>query len=400
MIPGQDSLIGSTEFAVGLEPTWVGHGRKAGEICVASEGGQLLFVDTTRVSQGGIPVPMDEFATQETSAKPARAKTDGTSVLLEGSQTINAAGFIRDRAVVTTRSAIQIMLGNDLATVTHRTDYGAHGIATRGIDSFAAPAGQDGLFCMRLLPGKVYGFKTISDLDESLYFYRTALLGRDPQGLDWYASACRDGGFVVTPIGIKNGGTTMSTFEALAEHGTQERDVVDVCALNIQKYPFGAAFLTSNGAIHISRDVRLPEAEVGSQEIELDDEMPYAIHIARGHVFVTTDRGLHIFQNMAHHLVSSSPAGKSSDMYFIENEIVWSTVLNDYLYLVGDMSVQMLRVAQFDSNENTIPEATPTFQWGSDSMQSQFRGNRITRDEKLGYRATKHNSRNSRYVAV
>lgn len=347
----RNAYISTIQYGSTSRATWVGPGPGPYTVCTAVDGGRLQIVNNKRLERGGQLLTLEDVANQGALEGPALAPGREAEVPLVGSRTINAAAFIRNRVVVSTRDRVQVMQEDDLTKITHETNFGAHGIATNGFDSLAAPAGVDGLFCMRLFNGTMYRHALISDPSSDVYFYRTALLGRDGSGTDWFASACRDAGALVTPIRKSPENISFDLYKGPTLDGrAMPFDVVDVCPLNLRRHPFGAIFLTGSGHAHFSFDIR--QGIVTFQRLDLGDETPYSIHSAQGHLFIATDDGVHIFQNLTRFVVSPHLHAQQNFHYFMPLDVVWSNVIGDYLYVVTGSSVLICDIGHFDSEIN------------------------------------------------
>ena len=126
-------------------------------------------------------------------------RRDPSSVVGSG-EAINGAAFTNKLIVVSNGS--EVVIQESIPGIGPCVlDGGAHEVIASEEGRILAPMGTDGLL---IISPSEQGPPTSTVLKPdgaNPYFYQTVQLGRPENGREWFASACRDDGVVITPIG-------------------------------------------------------------------------------------------------------------------------------------------------------------------------------------------------------
>jgi hypothetical protein len=209
-------------------------------------------------------------------------------------EAVNGVAFSDDLMAVSTRSDVTFLKVPLLGTGhVERASYfgGAHGVfATQG-GGIAAPMGRSGILLMGPLSTQSQRVRVLAASDDSLYAYKLVSLS-DPDRGTILACAGRRGGLSSLPLsgpGLENYG------KKLRPAGV---DFVDIAALGVEGFPFGAAGLGLDCSIHLVRDM-LTDRTSKMMHFSPPGERAYRLLCAEGHVFLLTDKGLYAFVDLA-----------------------------------------------------------------------------------------------------
>jgi hypothetical protein len=303
-------------------PTWMGRGFLPHELWVGTEKGRLFSVDPDR------GVLRDPF-----------------SVVGSG-EAINGVAFTDKLMAVSNRSEVVIqerIIGIGPCVL----DGGAHGVIASEGGRILAPMGSDGLLIVRPSDDGPPTSTILRSNGATPYFYQTVQIGTLEQGREWFASACRDDGIVLIPIGP---GRENGEFELMSKTNPRTgkvEDIVSLCSLHRPGHPYALALLSIDKTVYFTTDVRT----VAFTGIALDrmDGTPYSIHSAQGHLFILTSEKLYVMKDVAERAIRD-PKGFSRDpikSFSLEADAVDCSIVDDeYLLLVHDRYLTVNRVSE------------------------------------------------------
>jgi hypothetical protein len=260
----------SAEFRkFGFEPSWVGPSPAAGDFCLGSEDGRLLFTD-----EAGIPI-----------GPPVQVADSG--------EAINGVAASGKWIAVSTRQEVIVEVitpstkEEEGATV---LPYGAHGVGVAPGGFFVAPLGCMGIMMFKPGPRPSDPVGSLRMSGEGMYFYRVlALAGTGDK--DTVITACRKGGVGSMEFrwGEPKCNLRTSTFKGL--------DVVDVCV--VPSYPASPTVVGVglDGTLVFFRDA-LHDQKPVTMKFDTVQGTAYRLLNNGNHLFLLTSQGLYALMNL------------------------------------------------------------------------------------------------------
>jgi hypothetical protein len=224
---------------------------------------------------------------------------------------------------------------------------GAHGVIASEEGRILAPMGSDGLLIIRPSDNGPPTSTILMPDGATPYFYQTIQIGTSEKGKEWFASACRDDGIVLIPIGPDRENGEFELMSKTNPRTGKVEDIVSLCSLHRPGHPYALALLSIDKTIYFTTDVRT----VAFTGIALDrmDGTPYSIHSAQGHLFILTSEKLYVMKDVAERAIHD-PKGFSRDpikSFSLEADAVdCSIVANEYLILAHDHHLTVNRVSE------------------------------------------------------
>ena len=251
------------------EIMWAGDCPWTGGYCFGTESGRLLFC---KKSPEGLDV---EF-----------------SASLAG-ESINGVAFFNEYVGVSTPSEVIVrrrVSESQFETIADGSG-GAHGILATPTGLFIAPMGLEGLLIINVRESGALHVWNDRARGASLNFYSATYLGNDG-GQEVLAFAGRTDGLIKLQFDVAGVHSRTTTLTA------PDADVVDVCALGSDRWPFAVAAFRRDRSVVLVRDV-LNDNRPDTLQIDGILGTPYAIRSAQGHLFVLTSEQVTVFPNLA-----------------------------------------------------------------------------------------------------
>ncbi len=236
---------------------------------------------------------------------------EGTEEFQVANEAVSAVAFWNDLVGISTRSAIAVNRG-PLSAAGHgpisRWPLTARGIIATPRGRFVAPMGTDGLFCFdgeqassnpgwidRPAPG-------VRNYDQAVY------LG-ERDGTEILACAARSDGVARVELD----GTNASHVVSLTAPSV---DLIDVCQLRADSWPFAVAALACDGSLVLVRDMlALSEKSPIRLKMEGLRGTPRSVLHALGHILVLTSTELVVFPDLSARFLAGEAVDLPVDAY-------------------------------------------------------------------------------------
>jgi hypothetical protein len=244
----------------GEELSWAGECPWTGGLCFGSETGKLL-----------IPSPNQDELDLGGNATDA----------------INGVAFCGKWFGVSTRNEVllfQRLSPEAKPSLVHRFEGGAHGVVSTPSGVFVAPLGENGVLVLK--PEDHAATKRMiieSHAEKLINYYHLVHLGA--AGNEVFACAGRSDGI----LSIEGDWHRNVTIQP---HPFVQRDVIDVCSLRSTQWPFAVAGLSRDGAIFLSRDLRMDSPT--ALTLPISQGTGYALASSGGHIFLLTDKAFYV----------------------------------------------------------------------------------------------------------
>jgi hypothetical protein len=175
------------------------------------------------------------------------------SPVADSGEAVNGVAFSNDAMAVSTRAEV-VFFRNRPGSDGQKSDRavysgGAHGVVSIPSGQFIAPLGPKGLLLMALEPGGFQPIKTFGPKGKGFNFYKLAFSGTT-DGRDVVLCALRRGGWATYTRDGRSGSFSVSSRTDL--------DVVDVCPIRSDRFPFAAVALGIDRSLHFIENVTAP----------------------------------------------------------------------------------------------------------------------------------------------
>ena len=335
--------------------TWAGAFPRGQEFCFATESGNLWRWNASR---RGLSPPLK---------------------VIESGEPINGVAFTDDLMVVSTPGEVVIRkLAREGSGEPPEFIFrgGAHGVIASEGGRVLAPMGGAGLLLIQPLPEGRHARTTIKARDQSPYFYRTVQIGKSHQGVEFFASAGRNDGVILTQTGQQQGPGMINILKPREDSRFTGLDSVDLCSLNRPDCPLGLAILGMDGSVHLSGDIM-----AGSMASLVFPEMkgtPYSVHCAQDMLFLLTSEKLYAMRGVVERLLTGHWSDESWPTRSMDLDAVGCTIVDDeYLLIILEDRITVTMISDlFGPRSGTHPwrdEATGSMR----SIASGLTRNRI-----------------------
>ena len=216
---------------------------------------------------------------------------------------------------------------------------GAHGVVATSQGGFAAPLGIGGVLVIDPVSDSEMRMGVIKSADKPIDYYKLAHLKGDDRS-DWFAAAGRRAGLVGLELSFGPDGDLAAPSNSFEAEGL---DVVGVCSLGSDEFPFAVAGLGVDGSIHLCKDLfgdELPRA------IRPDGMLgdAYSIHHAEGHLFVLTSSDLYTFTGLVTRFLTNQELSAQASTRVLPLEAVDMELAGDEFMVVMVDGVLILPV--------------------------------------------------------
>ena len=303
-------------------PTWVGKGQSPDILCVGTEKGRLFSLDP---NQGILRNPLSIGVSDEA---------------------VNGAVFTDKLIAVSNRS--EVVFHEKLTGIGPCVlEGGAHGLIASEEGRILAPMGNDGLLLIQPSNHGPTTCPVIKPDGLSPYFYQTVQIGKSEQGREWFASACRDDGTMLTLVDADHAIKEHTLLSKIDRRSGKNEDFVSLCPLFRPGYPYALVLLSMGRTVYFTSDVRT----VKFSGIALDklEGTPYSIHSAQGHLFILTSEKLYVLKDAAERAIHD-PEGfthRPVSSFSIEVDVVDCSLIDgEHLVLIHENYLTITRVSE------------------------------------------------------
>ena len=226
-------------------------------------------------------------------------KTLDSSKAPQNLESINGVAFTESMMAVSTPAEILVSMRPTPQAESRSVlfEQGAHGVIATGRGGFLAPMGLKGVMHLRKLSEEVVLRNDFRPVDFDIYFYKMAYVGVTGEGTEIVACAARRHGLLTVSIDSEGKPGRIGMNKGQSADGTQEIDIVDVCPLPSDEYPFAVVALGIDNTLHFTFDIRHenPSIELRLQEMR---GTGYTLVAGRGHLFVLTSEEFYILPGL------------------------------------------------------------------------------------------------------
>ena len=306
--------------------TWAGKGRNSEEICLGYETGKLQFVSLDLVPLG---LPFQ---------------------VVESKEAINGVVFHKDMRVVSTRADILVTRAIRKLNNQMLISGGAHGISASKEGNVIASLGNEGLLIAQFDPNGELDQRAFQSLDHSVNFYQTIPIGKNNEGLELFASACRENGLVVTEIGPSYQLGRMTMMGTVKNKSGVDADLVSLCSLNDPKDSTASAMLSADGTLYFVSDLLNNGKMFAWSGSKVFKGTPYSIHSVQGHIFVLMSDKIYAVRDLAHCVIQGSQQTTLPEMMSLEVDAVECSIIgSEFLLIILENDLVRMRVSELFS---------------------------------------------------
>jgi hypothetical protein len=225
--------------------------------------------------------------------------------VVESSEAINGISFINEQMAVSTRNEVvffrKVPFG-DQNSEPKTYEGGAHHVIATSSGRFVAPLGPNGVLFKEPDQSVFQKLRVFKAAGKEFNFYRIVGLGPTDRG-DVLACAMRRDGIATTVLSVPEG--TGSIEDPRTYPGL---DVVDICSLKSEEFPFAAVTLGIDRSLHLFRNV-LNDQSPATLQIKGLEGTAYRVLSAQGHIFLLTSQSLYTFNGLASRFLSGREIG-------------------------------------------------------------------------------------------
>ncbi len=316
----------------GHELSWAGEGPRSNVLSLGTEDGSFFNFNI-------------EDNDQNSTLKP--------TLIVNPGECINSIAFDRNRLAVSTRAEIAIHDLHQINESVHKftiIDRGSHEIVKMPLGNFIAPIGADGLLYLEPREDEVVSW-TVRSKEDRFYNYKASVLKDTRRGECIACALRRDGLSIVARNGDSWSGSRW-TFSS--------NDIVDVCSIASQEFPFGIAAVGIDNSLHFVRDVFTDRQPQTFRFDELTGKA-YRLLGSHGHIFLLTSRCLYLFFDLARHFLNGSAAEAPTTFGELPCQAVDANMAFDRKLLVLlPNGLSIYDVAQFDNMQSPFVSRTST----------------------------------------
>jgi hypothetical protein len=220
-------------------------------------------------------------------------------------ESINGVAFTESMMAVSTPAEV-VVLTKPTPQVEPRSflfEQGAHEVIATGRGEFLAPMGLKGVMHLRKRSEEVVQRNDFRHVDFDIYFYKMAYVGMTGEGTEIVACAARRHGLLTVSIDSEGKPEWIGMNKGQGADGVQEIDVIDVCPLPSDEYPFAVVALGIDNTLHFTFDIRHENPSMGLRFQEMRGTA-YTLLAGGGHLFVLTSEEFYILPGLGARFLS------------------------------------------------------------------------------------------------
>jgi len=301
----------------GEEITWAGECPWNDRYCFGTESGKVVFLVG---SDAGQP----ELATESVS-----------------NEAVNDVAFWKNLVGITTRSEVQVYRGplsEAGLSLVGGLPSGAHGIVATPRGRLLAPMGIEGLFCFdgaRASQSQGWIDRPAQGVRN---YYKVVYLG-ESDGNEILACATRTDGLARIELDATNTSRAVSLTAPSV-------DLIDVCPLRSEEWPFAVAGLSLDRSLVFVRDI-LGLSEENPRRLRFDGlrGTPYSLLYAVGHILLLTSAEIVIFPDLASRFLAGEALDHPVAAYHSPVQAVEAFIASEsYLMVVTGEGVRVSEI--------------------------------------------------------
>jgi len=287
-----------------FEVSWAGEYPPSGGLCFGSEDGRLRFAD--RDGRNGWLLDW----------------------IADSGEAINGVASVGRMMAVSTRSDVAFLdlnpheRGGESPKI---YEGGAHGVIATAAGGFVAPLGPDGLLSMMPAYGSAHPMRVSKFPGREINLVKLTRLSGDAQA-DYFGGAARRDGLLAVHMG--EGGPIGSRYFT-----APDLDIVDVCSMPSQEWPFAAVGLGADRSFHFCRNLPA-EGPVWTLSFGALRGAAYTILHALGNLFLLTSEALYAFPGLACRFLEDDALNNPVRAHIWPIEAVDISLAHDQLFVV------------------------------------------------------------------
>jgi hypothetical protein len=266
----------------------------------------------------------------------------------QGLESINGIAFIPGAMAVSTPGEILISMAATKAreTPSLHLGQGAYGIvSTRKEDGFIATLGPGGLLHMRRISDDAFLTNHFHSANTDVFFYKIASVGITEANAEVFVCAARRSGLATVVINAHGHAETIW----LSNGRKRDLDIVDVCPIPSEKYPYAVVCLGRDATLHFAFDISEESPPVSLKLRDLRGT-PFSVLSAQGHVFILTSEEFCIFPGMTTRFHSNEAFKQKSRVFRSPVQAIdCSIAYNEYILTVVENGVYVYNIAKLMS---------------------------------------------------
>jgi hypothetical protein len=342
----------SLDFS-GTQVTWAGEFSWTHDLCFGTEDGSISVRD-----ENGREI---RFAQ-----------------IIESREPINGIAFSGDALAVSTCG--ELLVRRFLFPTNHAYEHlykiGTHGVISFGRRGFVAPLGPMGAMTIEPKPEGLFQRRVFSGRDAELYFYKMAHLGSTSTGEDIIACAARSDGIMALTIGRDGIPVELGVRKCHGKQPHASVDIIDVCRLPSDVYPFAAVSFGIDNSLHFSRDLRREHIPISVKIAEMQGTA-YSVLTAHGHIFMLTSDAFYFVPGLAARFLDGASLNGRLTVHRGPIEALDCMLAYDrYLILLAENGVQLIEISKMlaglgvgQSTNESISDSTQ-YEWEDTKMYS------------------------------